>query len=191
MRAGKGLVHAEISSDEFRKNGGPLEILQLWVNLPARYKMAAPQYTGLQSNEIPVISWDGGKVRGHIVSGKWDGVKAPIEPLTDMTLASIEFDKGGKLSMSVEKDKTILLYVVRGEVLVNGEDARMHELVEFSHEGRMVEMKGLTDSLVIFAYATPFHEPIAAHGPFVMNTQEEIIQAFEDYHAGVFGTADL
>jgi len=191
MRAGKGLVHAETSSDDFRKNGGSIEILQLWVNLPARYKMAAPQYTGLQADEIPVVEWDGGNVKGHVISGTWDGVKAPIQALTDMSLATLEFKKGGKLSLTIDKEKTILLYVVKGDILVNGEQAAMHQLVEFNHEGKIVEMKGMTDALVIFGYATPFHEPIAAHGPFVMNTQEEIIQAFEDYHAGAFGPVNI
>jgi len=191
MRAGKGLVHAETSSDEFRKNGGPLEILQLWVNLPAKHKMAAPCYTGLQTADIPVVNWDSGNVRGHIVSGTWDGKKGPIVPLTDMSLATLEFKKGGKLSLNIDKEKTILLYVVKGEILVNGEAATMHQLVEFNHEGKIVEMKGMSDALIIFGYATPFHEPIAAHGPFVMNTQEEIIQAFEDYHAGAFGPVNI
>jgi redox-sensitive bicupin YhaK (pirin superfamily) len=180
-------VHAEVSSVEFKKNGGPLEILQLWINLPAKYKMTDPKYIGLQKQDIPTVEWDDGNVVAHIVSGYWTHVKGPVEPLTDIHLAYIEFNEGGKLSFPVEKDKTVFLYVVKGKIMVNGEAAEMHHLVEFSHEGTMIEIKALTKALLLFGFATPFHEPFAAYGPFVMNTQQEIIEAYEDYHAGKFG----
>ena len=188
MTAGRGLIHAEVSSDEFKAKGGPLEILQLWINLPAKYKMTKPKYIGLQKVDIPVVSWDNGNVNAHIVSGYWTNVKGPVEPLTDIHLASIEFKEGGKLSIPVEKEKTVFLYVVKGKTLINGEAAEMHDLVEFSHEGLMIEIKALTDALLLFGYATPFHEPFAAYGPFVMNTHEEIMQAYEDYNAGKLGS---
>ena len=187
MTAGSGLVHSEISSEEFKKNGGPLELLQLWVNLPAKHKMTKPTYKGLQKDEIPTVSWDEGKVTASIISGTWDGHEAPVKPLTDIHLASISFTAGGKHTFSIEPEKTVFLYVVKGKILVNGEAADMHHLVEFNHEGKIIEMKSLSDSIILFGYATPFHEPFVAHGPFVMNTQAEIIQAYEDYHAGRFG----
>lgn len=187
MTAGSGLVHAEISSDEFKKNGGPLEILQLWVNLPAKHKMVTPQYKGLQKEEIPVKTWDDGKVKGQIISGDWDAVSGPVKPLTDIHLACLSFKADGRVTFSVEKDKTVFLYVVKGEARINGEAADMHHVVEFSHEGTTIEIKAVTDALLLFGYATPFHEPFAAYGPFVMNTQQEIMQAYEDYHAGKFG----
>jgi len=188
MTAGRGLIHEELSSDEFKAKGGPLEILQLWINLPAKYKMTKPKYIGLQKEDIPVVSWDDGKVSAHIISGYWTNIKGPVDPLTDIHLTSIEFKEGGKLNMPVEKDKTVFLYVVKGKTLINGEAAETHDLVEFSHEGIMIEMKALTPALLLFGYATPFHEPFAAYGPFVMNTHEEIMQAYEDYNAGKLGS---
>src|SRR3954465_8862077 len=95
MTAGRGLVHAEISSEEFKAKGGPLEILQLWINLPAKYKMTEPKYVGLQANDIPVVNYDNGKVSAHILSGTWDGTKGPFEPLTDIHLSFIYFQEGG------------------------------------------------------------------------------------------------
>jgi redox-sensitive bicupin YhaK (pirin superfamily) len=187
MTAGSGIMHAEVSSDQFKALGGPLEILQLWINLPAKHKTAEPSYTGLQADEIPAISWDNGKVTAHIVSGNWDGTEGPVKPLTDIHLSWIEFKEGGRISRVVHHSQNIFLYVVKGEIRINGEDVRMHHLVEFSHEGETVEMKALTDALILFGYATPFHEPFAAYGPFVMNTREEIMQAYEDYHNGKFG----
>ncbi|CAN5414286.1 pirin family protein [soil metagenome] len=188
MTAGSGLVHAEISSDEFKKNGGPLEILQLWVNLPAKFKMAAPAYKGLQKEEIPVKLWDEGKVAGQIIAGEWEGITGPVKPLTDIHIASLSFKTGGRVHFSIEKNKTVFLYVVKGETLINGEKGEMHHLIEFSHEGSSIEIKAVTDATLLFGYATPFHEPFAAYGPFVMNTQQEIMEAYEDYHAGKFGT---
>jgi quercetin 2,3-dioxygenase len=187
MTAGRGLIHAEISSDEFKAKGGPLEILQLWVNLPAKYKMTEPKYTGLQKDEIPTISWDDGKVTAHIVSGKWDNVEGPVKPLTDIHLSWIELKEGGRMNRIVHASQNIFLYVAKGEIRVNGEDVRMHHLVTFTHEGETVQIKALADAVILFGYATPFHEPFAAYGPFVMNTREEVMQAYEDYHKGKFG----
>lgn len=190
MTAGSGLVHSEISSEEFKKNGGPLELLQLWVNLPAKHKMTKPAYKGLQKDEIPTVSWDEGKVTASIISGLWDGKEAPVKPLTDIHLASIRFQIGGKHTFSIDPDKTVFLYVVKGKILVNGEAAGKHHLVEFNHEGKIIEIKAQADAYILFGYATPFREPFVAHGPFVMNTQAEIIQAYEDYHAGKFGNVE-
>ncbi len=188
MRAGSGLVHNEVSSEEFKQNGGALEILQLWVNLPAKYKMEAPKYTGLQKNDIPTIQLDhDGLVNGSIISGEWLQSKGPIEPLTDIHLATLNFKAEGRYSISIPADKNVFLYVVKGRMRINGEAAETHHLVEFSYEGLMIEMKALEDSFIIFGYATPYKEPFVAYGPFVMNTQEEIMQAYEDYHGGKFG----
>jgi redox-sensitive bicupin YhaK (pirin superfamily) len=190
MRAGSGLIHAEVSSDEFKARGGPLEILQLWLNLPARFKMVAPSYTGLQKKEIPSIEMDSGKVVLHPVSGEWNGVKAPFEPLTDVHLSWIDLKQEGKVSFSVPSSQNIFFYVVKGEVRVNDTTARIHHLVEFNREGEDVEITATRDAILLFGYATPFHEPFVAYGPFVMNTKEEIMQAYDDYNKGKFGDAE-
>jgi redox-sensitive bicupin YhaK (pirin superfamily) len=187
MTAGSGLIHAEISSEEFKKNGGPLEILQLWVNLPAEHKMIKPSYTGLQREDIPTVQWDNGKVIAQVISGTWEGTEGPIKALTDIHLANIKFGAGGKHTFSVEPGKNIFLYVVKGSLLINGEKTEMHHLVEFNQDGKMIEMKATTDSIILFGHATPFHEPFVAAGPFVMNTQAEIMQAYDDYNNGKFG----
>jgi redox-sensitive bicupin YhaK (pirin superfamily) len=187
MTAGSGLVHAEISPEEFKKKGGPLEILQLWINLPSRHKMTKPKYIGLQKEGIPVAVFDDGKVKANIVAGEWNNVKGPVTSFTDIHLASLEFKKDGRYNHTVPKEMNVFLYVVKGQILINGDSAEIHHLVEFNHEGTMIEMKALTDAFILFGYATPFHEPFAAYGPFVMNTQDEIMQAYEDYHAGKFG----
>lgn len=187
MTAGKGLIHAEISSEEFKRKGGPLEILQLWVNLPAKFKMAEPKYIGLQKNEIPQVQWDNGKVTAHLISGSWQGTEAPIKPFTDIHLARIQFAETGTVSFSVPLHKTIFLYVISGSLNINETDAQQHHLVQFKHDGEEIHIRATTDAQILFGFATPFNEPFKAYGPFVMNTEEEIQQAYEDYNKGKFG----
>lgn len=187
MTAGKGIIHSKTSSKEFMKEGGPVEILQLWVNLPARLKNTPPAYTGLQKEDISTI-WLNDKAVGiNLVSGSWDGHKAPIQPLMDVLLATITLNAGASLAIPVPADKTVLFYVIRGAVWVNEKEVTMHTLAVFDKEEGTIEINASTDSLLLFGHATPNREPIVAHGPFVMNTQEEIRQAFIEYQQGKMG----
>jgi quercetin 2,3-dioxygenase len=190
MTAGSGLIHAEVSSEEFKTIGGPLEILQLWVNLPAQYKMVEPKYVGLQEDAIPKEQLNEGRVTLHAVSGEWNGVRGPVQPLTDIALARIDFKEGGVARFSIASAKNIFFYVVKGEVNVNGRDAAMHHLVQFNNDGDTLDITANTDALALLGHATPFHEPFMAYGPFVMNTREEIMQAYDDYRKGKFGSEE-
>jgi redox-sensitive bicupin YhaK (pirin superfamily) len=190
MTAGSGLIHAEVSSEEFKALGGPLEILQLWVNLPAKQKMTAPKYTGLQSHQIPSVPLDNSKVMLHPVSGNWDDTKGPVKPITDIHLCWIEFSEGGTATFFIPVKQTILCYVVKGEVQVNRQDVPMLHLAEFNDDGDEVQMTANTAAVVLFGYATPLSEPVAAYGPFVMNTREEVMQAYDDFNNGKFGNAE-
>jgi redox-sensitive bicupin YhaK (pirin superfamily) len=187
MTAGKGLIHAEISSEEFKQLGGPLEILQLWVNLPAKYKMAEPKYVGLQKADIPSITLDEGRTAVNIISGTIDGIKGAVQPFTDITLASIYFKKDGKLKMTIAAERTVFFYVVKGTVTVNGQKAEGHSLVEFEKSEEEINIKADSEAIILLGHAKPFGEPFVAYGPFVMNTQEEIQQAYKDYREGKFG----
>lgn len=183
MTAGRGLEHAELSPEEFLRDGGPLEILQLWVNLPARLKMTDPRYVGLQKEEIPSFTTDGGRVTVNLISGRWDGHDGPVESLTGVTMTTIALDPEGRVSLPVPRGHNVFLYVVRGELRGAAE---LH-LVEFHDDGDTVELEAVERSLLLFGHAAPFNEPVVAHGPFVMNTREEIVQAVRDYQAGLFG----
>jgi quercetin 2,3-dioxygenase len=187
MVAGRGLIHEEVSSDEFKLRGGPLEILQLWVNLQAKHKMTEPYYQGLQKKDIPELWLDGDKVIAHIVFGMWKGIIAPFETLTDIHLAQIDFKESGKTGFFISREQNILLYIIKGIVQVNNKEIQAHHLAIFAHDDEMVEITALTDATILFGYATPFREPFVAQGPFVMNTREEIRQAYEDYNNGKFG----
>lgn len=188
MTAGSGLIHAEVSSDEFMDKGGPLEILQLWINLPAKLKMTEPSYTGLQKDDIPMISLDNDKVRLQLISGEWEGKKGAFESLSNVFMSTVYFDAGGTLEVDVPVEHTIFLYIVRGAVNVNGERTEARQLVEFNYDSEGLEIEAEKKSIVLFGHASPFKEPVVAQGPFVMNTMDEIYQAYEDYRQGKFGS---
>jgi redox-sensitive bicupin YhaK (pirin superfamily) len=186
MTAGSGLVHEEVSPEAFKRQGGPMEILQLWVNLPSRLKMSAPRYTGLQGDEIPAIESDAGKVTVNLISGDYAGRKGPIGSLTGVFMTTIALKARSKVGFGSLKGRSVFLYVVRGEVTVNGTAAAAYDLVELDLDGDTVEITAAKDAVVLFGHADPIGEPVVAHGPFVMNTREEIVEAIRDYQGGKF-----
>jgi redox-sensitive bicupin YhaK (pirin superfamily) len=186
MTAGRGLVHAEISPEDFKRRGGPLEILQLWVNLPPRLKMTPPRYVGLQRPEIPAIGTPDGKGTVNLVSGEYLGTKGGLEPLLDIFLATVELKAGARVSFSGVAQRNVFLYVVRGSIKVGGEPAPHWHLLELSETGDAVEIEAYSDAVLLFGHAEPIGAPVVAYGPFVMNTREEIRQAMHDYQAGKF-----
>ncbi len=186
MTAGSGLIHAEVSSEKFKREGGDLEILQLWVNLPAKLKMTNPNYCGLQKPEIPQVQFDDGKVSAQVVSGELESQKGAFDTLTEINLSTLFFKPEGIFETTVPKDHNILCYVIRGEIKINGEHIQALHLVEFNNDHEELRIEALTDAVVLFGHAEPFKEPVVARGPFVMNTMEEINQAYEDYQQGKF-----
>ena len=188
MTAGKGLIHAEVSSEDFKKNGGPMEILQLWINLPAKLKMTESHYVGLQKEKIPAIVKDDGKIIMNLVSGEWDGTKGAFDTLTDVHLSTVYFKPYAEISFDVPNDNNIFFYVIKGKLKVNNKDANRLQLVEFNNDSEQLKIAALEESILLFGYAKPFGEPVIARGPFVMNTEEEIIEAYNDYRQGKFGT---
>jgi hypothetical protein len=186
MTAGSGLVHAEISPEDFMRKGGPLEILQLWVNLPPRLKMTQPRYIGLQRDEIPAIRTPDGKGVVNLTSGEYLGQKGAMQPLLDIFMSTVELEPGARVTFTGVAQRNVFLYVVRGEVKVAGEPAPHWHLIELNENGDSVEIEAGTDAVLLFGHAEPIGAPVVAYGPFVMNTREEIMQAIQDYQAGKF-----
>jgi redox-sensitive bicupin YhaK (pirin superfamily) len=187
MTAGSGLVHAEVSPREFMRDGGPLEILQLWVNLPPHLKMTAPRYTGLQRDQIPVIDSADGKVRMRLVSGTYGGVTGPVESLTGVFMSVVEMKAGGLLYLDQLLERNVLLYVVRGVIHVAPDSVSAFHLAELDTGADELEIRAEQDCVLLLGHAEPIGAPVVSHGPFVMNTREEINQAIQDYQAGRFG----
>jgi len=187
MTAGKGLVHAEVSSEEFKQSGGTEEVIQIWLNLPAALKMVPPTYTGLNQDEIPSLTFDEVGSRLHLISGTFQDYAGPVESLTQLFTSYVDLEPGGAFQDHIESGNRVLFYVIRGKVQINGQEVQQHQLVELDWEGTGIQVLAGTQSQFIYCYGKPFDEPIVAHGPFVMNSQEEIMQAFADYQAGKLG----
>lgn len=189
MTAGSGLVHEEVSSADFQARGGPMEILQLWLNLPSHLKMTAPQYVGLQGAEIPSYAADDGKVTVHLSAGTWDGKPGAFQPLTDVHLMTLHFSAGGRIRLPAAAERNVFLYVIRGQVRVAGSPRTVDafHLAALANDGDEVELEAVTDAVVLFGHAKPYDEPVVSYGPFVMNSREQIAEAIRDYQAGRFG----
>lgn len=187
MTAGKGLMHEEVSSEKFKREGGALEVLQLWVNLPARLKMTEPRYKGFQREAIPTLQSDDAKVQAQVICGNLNGTHGAFDTLTPINLSTLYFKALGSFEPQVPKDHNILCYVVGGEVKISGRPVGVRNLVEFTNEGQDIKMEALTESIVLLGHAKPFNEPVVSGGPFVMNSMEEINQAYEDFQKGNFG----
>jgi redox-sensitive bicupin YhaK (pirin superfamily) len=188
MTAGRGIVHAEVSPADFKRDGGAMEILQLWLNLPARLKMTAPRYVGVQAEGIPAVAIEGATV--HLVSGEWQGRKGPIESLTGTFLSWVEAQPGAAVPFDGLRGRDVFLYAARGAIEVAGRQVPQFHLAQLG-EGDSVTIAASEPALFLLGHADPIAEPIVAHGPFVMNSMEEIRQAFADYQAGKFGVAEI
>lgn len=189
MTAGSGLIHAEVSSEQFKQHGGKMEILQLWLNLPAARKMTTPKYKGFQEPDIPVVWEDEGRVRVNCIAGDWKGRAAAFDAATGVHLNTIVFQPGSSLNIQLPAEHSIFFYVIRGELLVGDTSVPALHLAKFKNDGNELRIQSPTqESILLWGHAAPLNEPVVAHGPFVMNSEEEIAQAYQDYRAGKFGS---
>ena len=188
MTAGKGLIHAEVSSDKFKKEGGPLEILQLWVNLPKRLKMMEPQYSGLQKDKISVWKNKAESVSAQVVSGSFKGIRGAFDTPTSVNLSVVEFDKNSELKLEIPESDNIFFYVIRGKLEVNEIEVPELHLAEFSKNSKILNISSKEVSILLLGHAKPFEEKVVFGGPFVMNSEDEIRQAYEDYKSGKMGS---
>ena len=188
MTAGAGILHKEFHEEEFSKKGGVLHGAQLWVNLPAKDKSTPPAYQDIRSNNIPEIQIANDKGKIRIIAGEMNGVTGPANTFTRINI----FDAHAKADASfdlnvVEGDHTTLL-VLKGTVLINDDKtAREGEMLVFENTGENIHIQTNNETHLLLLSGEPITEPVAAYGPFVMNTQQEIMQAIDDYNAGKFG----
>jgi redox-sensitive bicupin YhaK (pirin superfamily) len=185
MTAGGGVLHKELHAREFARRGGRFEMLQLWVNLPAKSKMTAPGYQTLLARDIPVVDLPRSAGSVRVIAGEFGGARSPARTFTPINLLDLRLHADQRAHLSLRDGWTAALFVVKGEIIVNGEQgARSGDLVVFEREGDKVEIEAAPEATVFVMNAEPIDEPIAGYGPFVMNTQGEIRRAIEDYRAG-------
>ncbi len=186
MTAGSGIVHNEAAPPELRRDGGQLELVQLWLNLPSRLKASPPRYVGLEASDIPSISTDSGRATVNVIAGRFGDTVGAIHSLTDATILTVDLKAGGSITLPAPVGRAVLLYVVEGAIATDGKSVEQFTRVEFDESGERVMIKALRDAHLVYGHAPVIEEPVAAQGPFVMTTQEELAQAARDYEAGRF-----
>ncbi len=187
MTAASGILHEEFHSPEFTNKGGTLEMVQLWVNLPAADKMSAPKYQDILDKDIPSVALpdDAGTVR--VIAGEFNGHRGPAETFTPVNVWDVRIKQGRQADFSFAAGHTLQLVVLRGNVAINGEAVHEAQFALFDRDGQDVAIEASSDATLLVLSGEPIDEPIAGQGPFVMNTQAEIRQAIQDYNTGQFG----
>lgn len=187
MTAGAGILHEEYHSPAFAKTGGPFRMIQLWVNLPAKDKTTPGGYQGIVSADIPVVDLPNGSGKGRVIAGELLGAKGPAKTFTPINMWDLRLSGNNDLTIALPERHTAMLVVLAGHVTLNGsQEAREAEMVLLSREGSNVAIHADGDAMALVLTGEPIDEPIAGHGPFVMNTGAELIQAFDDFKSGRF-----
>lgn len=188
MTAAGGILHKEFHSKAFTRNGGPFEMVQLWVNLPAKDKNTDPGYQTLLDRDIPSIELpsDAGKLR--VIAGEYEGKRGPARTFTPIDVWDVRLNQGGAASFALPEGHTVAVVVLKGTVQVNGDAiAREAQFVLLGREGGEITLEANSDASLLVLSGEPIDEPVVMHGPFVMNTAEEIRQAMVDFQSGKFG----
>jgi redox-sensitive bicupin YhaK (pirin superfamily) len=188
MTAGAGVLHEELHGRELGRTGGTLEMAQVWVNLPRAHKRTAPRYQDLRSRDFPSVELPGGAGAVRVIAGEHGGARGPAHTFSPVTMLDVTLRPGAAFDLDLPEGHTVLLLVRRGGIRVNGaESAPERHLVALSREGVRVHLDADSSSEVLVLAGAPLGEPVAGHGPFVMNTWEEIHEAIDDYGRGAFG----
>jgi redox-sensitive bicupin YhaK (pirin superfamily) len=188
MNAGMGIIHSERPPQDIHEIGGRQEIIQLWINTPAKHKMDQPAYFPVKAEEVPATTSEDGLVAVKIFSGEVLGIKGPVPSQTEVNAATLTVKKGGVITIPVPQKHNAIIYLLDGKLSVSGFGLveELH-LVHFNNDGEAITLNGLENTRVLFLSGLPLEEKVVSHGPFVMNTQTEIMEAMRDYQKGKMG----
>ena len=189
INAGMGIIHSERMPANIQELGGKVELIQLWVNTPAKHKMDQPIYTPASKEEIPFIETEDKLSRVNIVSGELEGIKGIIPTLLPVNTFTASMKKGGTFQFNIPDTHNAFIYLLSGKILVSDDKAEIigQYLTILNNDGDSFKINALEDANLMIGTGEPLNEPIASHGPFVMNTQTEIMEAFRDYQMGKMG----
>ena len=191
MTAASGLLHKEYHEANFSKMGGDFQMVQLWVNLPAKHKMSTPKYQPIQNADIPKVKLEASAGEIEVIAGEYNGTAGAASTFSSVHMYNVRLKAGNSTKFSFPAHYNTALLVVEGSISVNkGEIVPTDHFVLMANDGDDFYIEAKEDSLVLLLSGEPIREPIAAHGPFVMNTRQELVQAFEDYHNGKFGVLE-
>ncbi|MEJ8813451.1 pirin family protein [Variovorax ureilyticus] len=188
MTAAGGILHEEFHSRAFTERGGTIEMVQLWVNLPAKDKMADPGYQTLLDRDIPSVELPDGAGRVRVIAGEFDGRRGPAHTFTPIDVWDVRIAQGAATRLQATAGRTLAVVVLRGTVLIDGKEvAREGQLVHFDRSGGAVTIEANSDATLLWLAGEPIDEPVVGYGPFVMNSDQEIRQAIADFNSGRFG----
>ena len=188
MTAASGVLHKEFHEKEWSKKGGDFQMVQLWVNLPAKDKMSTPKYQAIKNDTIPRyhVENNGGEI--EVIAGEYKGIKGAATTFTPMNMLNLKLKSNAEASFSFPSNFNTAMLVIEGSIQVNDKDvAPTDHFILMSNDGEDFTVKATEDAIVLLLSAAPIGEPIAAHGPFVMNTRQELMEAFNDFNTGKFG----
>ncbi len=191
MTAASGVLHKEFHEVNFSKEGGDFQMVQLWVNLPAKYKMSPPKYQSIENKNIPKygIENNGGEI--EVIAGEYKGIKGAAFTFTSVHLLNAKLNKGAKIDYSFPAKFNTALLVIEGSIIVNDtEQIPTNHFVLFENKGENFTLGANENSIILVLSGEPIDEPIASHEPFVMNTRQELIEAFYDFNQGKFGNLE-
>jgi len=187
MTAASGLLHKEYHEQEFSRKGGLFQMVQLWVNLPAKYKMTPPKYQEISHDKMGKYNLADGKGVVEIIAGEFKDVKGPAFTFTPMHVYNARIKKGANLELSFPANLNTGILLVEGSANINGSAVQSDHFVLFKNDGESIQITADEDSVMLVLSGEPIDEPIAQYGPFLMNTWQELEQAIEDVNAGKFG----
>ena len=188
MTAGAGILHEEFHSADFSRQGGELKMIQLWVNLPAKDKMATPGYQSITADMIPRVNLAANAGYVRVIAGSYDDTKGPAHTFSPMNVWDLQLNQGHEVTLAQHDGWSTALVVLEGDVRINGMDnAREGQLVTFGQQGDSLHLQASANSKVLLMAGQPLQEPIVGYGPFVMNTQAQIAEAINDFNSGRFG----
>lgn len=192
MTAASGILHEEFHSKDFSQKGGTIEMVQLWVNLPAKDKMAAPGYQTLLNQDIPVVPLADNAGQVRVIAGNYGGHAGPARTFSPINVWDMKLNAGHTTTLQVEEGHTLAVVMLHGAILVNGEQiVRETQMVLLDRAGDSITLEANGDVSLLVLSGEPIDEPIVGYGPFVMNNEAEIQQAFRDFNSGQFGAMPL
>ena len=188
MTAASGVLHKEYHEEEWSKTGGEFQMVQLWVNLPKKDKMSSPKYQAIKYQDIPRVDLENEMGHIEVIAGQYEHIKGAASTFSPVNMLNAKLKAGGKASFNFPSNFNTVLLAIEGEIIINGSEVvPTNHLALMSNDGEKFEIEATADSLILVLSGEPINEPIASHGPFVMNTQEELVEAFNDFNQGKFG----
>jgi redox-sensitive bicupin YhaK (pirin superfamily) len=187
MTAASGILHDEYHSEAFTRHGGTLEMVQLWVNLPAKDKLSAPGYQDIRSGDIPEVALPAGAGSVRVIAGNYDGHAGPARTFTPVDVWDVRLNAAHAAAFEFVEGRTLIVVVLRGNVSINGEIVGASQLALFDRDNQRVSIEANSDATLLVLGGEPIDEPVVGRGPFVMNSEREIRQAVVDFNRGEFG----